>query len=60
MTPFDFAVLLRAPRPDVAHPDAQLLTRECEAERKLGSVVDLDLANLKWERRGQLAEECQA
>ena len=53
-------ILLRAPRADVAHPNAQLLTRQGEPERKFVPVVDLDLANLKRECRGELAEECEA
>jgi hypothetical protein len=55
-----FAVLFRAPRADVAHPGAQLLTREREQERELRPVIDLDLANLERARRGELAEERQA
>jgi hypothetical protein len=41
MAPFDLPVLFGAPRPDVAHSNAEVLTREGEEERKLGTVVDL-------------------
>lgn len=50
MAAFDFAVLFGAPWADVAHADAQLLTREGEEERKLGPVVP----SQKEVRTGQL------
>ena len=56
----DLAVLFGTPRANVADAGAELLTRQCEEKRKLGSVIDLDLANLKRKRRGEFAEKRQA
>jgi hypothetical protein len=39
MAAFDLAVLLRASRPDIAHPHAEVLTGEREEQRELGAVV---------------------
>jgi hypothetical protein len=39
MASVDLAVLLGAPRAEIAHPNAEVLTREGEEERRLGTVV---------------------
>jgi hypothetical protein len=60
MAAFDFAVLLRPSRSDIAHARAELLARQRQHQRELGAVVDLDLANLERKRRGDLAEKREA
>ena len=57
MTPFDFAVLLRTPRLDVAEAHPRLLHREGERQREFGAVVHLQFPDGKRECGAQCCEE---
>lgn len=57
MTAFDFAVLFRAPRFDIAQSHPRLLDGERKGEREFGAIVDLQFPDGKRESGPKGAEE---
>src|SRR5581483_4744362 len=57
MAAFDFAVLLRTPRLDVAQPHPRLLHREGKRQREFGAVVPLQVPDGTRECGAQCREE---
>ena len=59
MAPFDLAILLRAPRFDVAMTNAGRFDRQLERERELAAVVALQLLTANGGVRRSSPRECR-